>query len=60
MEDNERRSREDFSERAEALYSEIIDSIDHGENPESGKFNVEMDELYGLPQVISLYPCNTG
>lgn len=52
MEDNERRSREEYSERTEAFYWDIEDSIDRTENPESGRMNVELDELYVL--VLSL------
>jgi hypothetical protein len=48
MEDNERRSREKYSERTEAFYWEIEDSINRTENPESGRMNVELDELYVL------------
>ena len=55
MEDNERRSREEFSDRAETLYWELEGSIEQGENPESGKLNVEVDELYGSAPFILPY-----
>ena len=45
MEDNERRSREELSERAETLFWDLEDEIDRVEHPESSKANVEMDEL---------------
>ncbi len=48
IEDSERRSREEFSDRAETLYWELEDSADRAENPESGKHNVEVDDLYGF------------
>lgn len=52
IEDTEKRSRQEFSARTENLYWEIEDSIDRSENPESGRMNMELDELYsfGLPQ----------
>ena len=53
IEDNERRSREEFSDRAERLYSELEDNMQQIENPDSGKPNVEMDELYVATYLIS-------
>ena len=46
LEDSERRSREEFSDRAETLYYEIDNTMERAENPDSGKFNFEQDELY--------------
>lgn len=61
MEDNERRSREEFSERTETFYWEIEDSIDRTENPESGRMNVELDELYALVlNLRSLYTADSS
>ena len=45
LEDSEKRSREDLSERAESLFIEINEAMDRSENPESQKSNVEVDEL---------------
>lgn len=46
IEDSERRSREDFSDRTEALFWEVNDTMEQAQNPESQKGNVEQDELY--------------
>lgn len=48
MEDNERRSRDEFSERTETFYWEIEDSIDRSENPEEERMNFALDELYAF------------
>ncbi|KAL6716505.1 hypothetical protein ACLMJK_006072 [Lecanora helva] len=46
IEDSERRSREEFSERADALFRDLESQIDSAENPERGKLDIELDELF--------------
>lgn len=48
IEDSERRSREEFSDRTSNLYWVVDDTMEQAENPEGQKINVEQDELYAL------------
>ncbi|KAL2040177.1 hypothetical protein N7G274_007080 [Stereocaulon virgatum] len=46
IEDSERRSREDFSDRTESLFWDVNESMERTENPDSQKSNVELDEVF--------------
>ena len=46
MEDNEKASREELSERTESIFWEIEDIIKKQQNPEALKETMEQDELY--------------
>lgn len=46
IEDSERRSRDEFSDRAGNLYWSIDDTMEQTENPGSQKIIVEQDEMY--------------
>lgn len=46
IEDSERRSRDEFSDRTSNLYWIIDDTMEQSENPEGQKMNVEQDEMY--------------
>ena len=65
IEDSERRSRDEFSERANGLFCAIDETMDQAENPERQKINVEQDEMYA-PQPafaatqLHLVPLNTN
>ena len=46
MEDSERRSREDFSERTEGLFWDVNDAMDEAQNPSNQTGDVLQDEQY--------------
>ena len=46
IEDSERRSRDEFSERTNNLYLLMDETMEQAENPEGSKINVEQDEMY--------------
>ena len=54
IEDSERRSRDEFSDRTNSMYSAIDETMDQAENPERQKINVEQDEMYALQPTFAL------
>ena len=55
IEDSERRSREDFSDRTESLFWDVNDNVERIENPDSQKSNVEVDELWVTPLCVQSF-----
>ena len=55
IEDSERRSREDFSDRTETLFWDVNDNMERIENPDSQKSNVEVDELWVTPLCVQSF-----
>jgi len=54
IEDSEKASREDLSDRYEAIYWELEDFSNRRENTQNQKQNVEIDELYASLPTRSL------
>ena len=56
IEDSERRSRDEFSDRVGNLYWSMDDTMDQTENPGTQKIIVEQDEMYVLRPDFALTP----
>lgn len=46
LEEMEKRNRELLNEKLDALVWEVHDVVQHKENPESQKLNMELDEMW--------------
>lgn len=60
IEDSEKRSRDEFSERTSNFYWVIDDTMEQAENPEDQKMNVEQDEMYAPRPEFAFIPLQLG